>query len=67
MGSQGRESQTLSSDQDSAIIFDLPEDKNEKEVQAYFLNLSTFVCDWLDKAGYRKCNANHIASNPEWC
>ena len=67
LGSHGRQSLTLFSDQDSALIYDLAGKENEKEIQTYFLKLSTRICDALEDAGYHKCIGNKIASNPEWC
>ncbi|MCK5758077.1 MAG: cache domain-containing protein [Clostridiales bacterium] len=67
LGSQGRQSQTLFSDQDNAIIYELKEGDNKKELEEYFLKLATMVCDALELAGYKKCIGKKIASNPEWC
>ncbi len=67
MGSQGRQSQTLYSDQDNAIIFSTDNNKDVQEIQGYFIKMATIVCDWLEKAGYRKCTGNKMASNPDWC
>ena len=67
LGSHGRQSQTLYSDQDNAIIYKLTGQENEKEVQEYFLKLGTIVCDALELAGYYKCIGEKTASNPKWC
>lgn len=67
LGSQGRQSQTLFSDQDNAIVYQLNHDENTEAVQDYFLKLATMVCDDLELAGYKKCIGNMIASNPTWC
>ncbi len=67
MGSEGRESQTLYSDQDNAIIFQWDEEKNGEEVLNYFQKLASKVCEDLEQAGYRKCEANNMASNSKWC
>ncbi len=67
MGSQGRQEQTLLTDQDNAIIY---QQGNAAEVDAasrYFLSLGERVCRWLDQAGYALCKGQVMASNPNWC
>jgi CBS domain-containing protein len=65
MGSEGRGEQTLISDQDNAIVF---EDSNDpKGAKAYFDALAQLICDQLDMAGYRFCDGNNMAKNPQWC
>lgn len=67
LGSEGREEQTLATDQDNAIIIeDVDEDRRE-EVIAYFLRLSDLVCTWLDQVGYNFCKGEVMAMNPKWC
>jgi len=67
LGSEGREEQTLASDQDHAIIFeDVPEDA-EGAVQEYFLKLGGYVSKGLALAGYPLCLGGIMASNPRWC
>ena len=67
MGSHGRQSQTLFSDQDNAIVYSLSGGEDEEAAQSYFLKLATIVCDSLELAGFPKCTGNKMASNPEWC
>ena len=65
MGSEGREEQTLISDQDNAIVYaDTPHPKAAKK---YFDTLAHLICDQLDLAGYRFCDGNNMAKNPKWC
>lgn len=66
LGSQGRESQTLYTDQDNAIVFDSTNGDDEA-AQEYFLRLAGFVCDSLEEAGYRNCVGKSMANNPRWC
>lgn len=67
MGSEGREEQTLATDQDNAIIYeDVTEDKQE-EVANYFQKLGERVCDDLNAAGFRYCKGNIMAKNIKWC
>jgi len=70
LGSEGRQEQTLKTDQDNAIIFqDLPKESGltEKDVQEYFLELGKKVSTWLDQAGYDFCLGGIMAQNPKWC
>ena len=65
MGSEGREEQTLISDQDNAIVY---EDGGQPEkAKKYFDKLSQLICDQLNMAGYRFCDGNNMAKNPKWC
>jgi PAS domain S-box-containing protein len=67
MGSQGRQEQTLVTDQDNGIIFAPPAGADLAEVSDYFLHLGRLVCDGLDRAGYPLCRGGVMASNPRWC
>ncbi len=67
MGSEGRREQTLSTDQDNAILFgDVPPEALPA-AQAYFAELGTRVCDDLNAAGYAWCEGEVMAKNPRWC
>ena len=67
-GSEGRQEQTLMTDQDNAIIFeDAAADLESSVVRAYFLKLGAMVCRWLNQAGYNYCDGNNMAQNPQWC
>jgi PAS domain S-box-containing protein len=67
MGSEGREEQTLATDQDNAIIYEdvIPEKK--EEVKKYFNMLGEKICDNLALVGYRYCKGNIMAKNDKWC
>jgi CBS domain-containing protein len=65
MGSEGREAQTIKTDQDNAIIYENTE--NEEIAKDYFLELGSKVCDWLNEADYPYCKGGIMAKNPEWC
>ena len=67
MGSEGRKEQTLKTDQDNAIIYQNPVAEEAETCQAYFLQLGELVCRWLNDAGYKYCNGNIMAQNPQWC
>ncbi len=68
MGSEGRNEQTLKTDQDNAIIYEDPVDDEQKELASrYFLDLAADICGWLDQAGFDFCDGNNMAQNPDWC
>jgi CBS domain-containing protein len=67
MGSQGRQEQSLLTDQDNGIIFAPAEGADPAEAAAYFLRLGGRVCDGLRQAGYAFCRGQVMASNPRWC
>ena len=67
MGSQGRQEQTLLTDQDNGIIFASAADADPTQVADYFLRLGSLVCEGLDRAGYPFCRGQVMASNPRWC
>jgi PAS domain S-box-containing protein len=67
MGSQGRQEQTLLTDQDNGIIYAPPADAGAEQVAAYFLQLGARVCADLHRAGYTLCRGQVMASNPRWC
>jgi PAS domain S-box-containing protein len=66
-GSEGRQEQTLRTDQDNAIVFENIAPELRGSVQSYFLQLGTKVCGWLNQAGYTYCDGNNMAQNPDWC
>jgi CBS domain-containing protein len=66
-GSEGREEQTLHTDQDNAIVYEDISPERENSVREYFLALGKVVCTWLNDAGYVFCKGNNMAMNPELC
>jgi CBS domain-containing protein len=67
MGSEGRQEQTLCTDQDNALVYaDVPE-ADDPSVQHWFLELSKRVVDALERFGIPKCRGGIMASNPQWC
>ncbi len=64
LGSEGREEQTLKTDQDNAIIYSGPA---SGEVNDYFLSLGGMINKWLNDIGYEFCKGKVMASNPKWC
>ena len=67
LGSEGRQEETLLTDQDNAIIYEDVPDESKNEVNRYFLKLGEWVCTALDGVGYTYCAGNVMAKNPVWC
>ncbi|MBM4171493.1 MAG: PAS domain S-box protein [Ignavibacteria bacterium] len=67
MGSEGREEQTLLTDQDNAIIYEDLEKTNEAEIKNYFNLLGSKISDYLNLAGYQYCKGGIMAKNEKWC
>jgi signal-transduction protein with cAMP-binding, CBS, and nucleotidyltransferase domain len=67
MGSEGREEQTLATDQDNAIIYEDVSPGDEPEIRKYFNSLGDKICDNLAAAGYNYCKGGIMAKNNKWC
>jgi len=67
MGSEGRKEQTLSTDQDNAIIFEDVSEGGIEEYQNYFLRLGERISEDLNTVGYKYCKGNIMAKNIKWC
>jgi PAS domain S-box-containing protein len=67
LGSEGREEQTLVTDQDNAILYEEVSDDEQGLVEEYFQQLGTRVCDALAQVGYAYCPGEVMAKNPKWC
>jgi len=65
LGSEGRQEQTLSSDQDNGIIF--TSDRAPDAVRTILLPLAERINDALDACGFPLCAGQVMASNPQWC
>jgi CBS domain-containing protein len=66
-GSEGRMEQTLHTDQDNALFFSNPSDRDEAECKTWFLRFSEQVVDALVRSGIPPCPGGIMASNPKWC
>lgn len=66
-GSEGRDEQTFSTDQDNGIVFVCPEGEDETALKARFLAFARAVNEDLDRCGFPLCKGNIMASNPQWC
>lgn len=65
-GSEGRKEQTLSTDQDSGIIYEDKANEDREFVREYFLDFAKKVSDDLNLIGFEYCKGNFMASNPKW-
>ena len=64
LGSEGREEQTLKTDQDNAIAY---KGQETKEKNRYFAELAARINEWLHHIGYEYCKGEIMANNPKWC
>ncbi len=66
-GSEGRDEQTFSTDQDNGIVFAPPEGASVDALKQRFLAYARDVNNDLDRVGFPLCKGNIMASNPQWC
>jgi len=66
MGSEGRSEQTFATDQDNGIIFAVTPGESAESVRAAILPVAQRINRALDRAGYRLCPGEIMASNPQW-
>ncbi|WP_424766754.1 DUF294 nucleotidyltransferase-like domain-containing protein [Paenibacillus sp. sgz302251] len=66
-GSGGRKEQTLSSDQDSGVVYEDPVSDLAEDVKLFFQELCHLIVQNLQQVGYPPCEGNVLSSNPEWC
>jgi len=64
LGSEGRQEQTLRTDQDNAIVY---RDDLAPEQQAEIQRFAEHIVSALESVGVPLCPGNMMASNPEWC
>jgi CBS domain-containing protein len=64
LGSEGREEQTIATDQDNALVL---QDDLDEATQAKWLALAREANEALDACGYPLCAGNIMASNAELC
>jgi CBS domain-containing protein len=67
LGSEGRNEQTLKTDQDNAIVYEDVSKNLEPAARSYFLKFGEMACNLLDEAGYAFCTGEVMAKNPKWC
>lgn len=66
-GSEGRREQTLKTDQDNGILFDVPAGRSADAIRAELLPIAARINDALAQCGFPLCRGNVMARNPEWC
>lgn len=66
-GSEGRQEQTLLTDQDNGILFETPEGMTEDQVRERLLPFAMTVNNELAQCGFTLCKGNIMASNPKLC
>ncbi|MGM0769480.1 MAG: putative nucleotidyltransferase substrate binding domain-containing protein [Pseudomonadota bacterium] len=66
-GSEGRQEQTLLTDQDNGILFETPEGMSEDQVREKLLPFAEKVNQELAECGFTLCKGNIMASNPKLC
>ena len=66
LGSEARQEQTLATDQDNALIYADPPPEEAAPAAEYFHRFGELVCDGLDRVGYRHCEGEVMAKNPQW-
>lgn len=64
MGSEGREEQTLVTDQDNGIIYSNPGPADSEAVSGYFLKMGMMISTHLTQIGYAECPGGIMASSP---
>jgi CBS domain-containing protein len=67
LGSEGRNEQTLATDQDNAIIFPDREGQDREATRKRLLEFADAVNLALDACGFPLCKGNIMARNPAWC
>ncbi len=67
LGSEGRNEQTLKTDQDNAIVYEDVPTASELAARSYFLKFGEMTCNLLNEAGYAFCTGEVMAKNPKWC
>jgi len=66
-GSEGRDEQTFSTDQDNGIVYVCTDIMDRELTQLRFLEFARDVNSDLDKVGFPLCKGNIMASNPDLC
>jgi CBS domain-containing protein len=66
-GSEGRDEQTFSTDQDNGIVYICTDMMDREQVGLRFHEFALDVNRDLDACGFPWCKGNIMASNPQWC
>lgn len=66
-GSEGRQEQTLKTDQDNGILFHVPPGRRADDVRAVLLPLARRINEALAACGFPLCPGKIMAGNPQCC
>ena len=66
-GSEGRQEQTVSTDQDNGLLFSAGDEIDIEQARARLLAFAIEVNAQLDRCGFPLCLGQIMASNPRWC
>ncbi|HTN34037.1 MAG TPA: putative nucleotidyltransferase substrate binding domain-containing protein [Marinobacter sp.] len=66
-GSEGRQEQTLLTDQDNGILFQAPEGMTNEQAREKLLPFAQTVNKELAECGFTLCKGNIMAGNPKLC
>ncbi|MFB5662722.1 DUF294 nucleotidyltransferase-like domain-containing protein [Alteribacillus sp. HJP-4] len=67
MGSGGRAEQFMLTDQDHFLVYGDPDREEDREkAESYFRALGNEIVLWLERAGYKRCDGNMMASETNW-
>lgn len=66
-GSEGRNEQTISTDQDNGLIFTDYQNRSDNEARELLLPFAQAVNRALDACGFPLCKGDIMAGNPRWC
>lgn len=66
-GSEGRDEQTFSTDQDNGIVYICTDIMDREQTDLRFHEFALDVNRDLDLCGFPWCKGNIMASNPQWC
>jgi CBS domain-containing protein len=67
LGSEGRFEQTLNTDQDNAMLFEVPAGMTADQVRERLLPVARRINETLAMCGFPLCKGEIMASNPKWC
>ncbi len=66
-GSEGRLEQTLATDQDNGIVFEVERPGDAALLREAFVPFARVVNERLAASGFPLCQGNIMAGNPQWC
>ena len=67
LGSEGRQEQTISTDQDNAIVFAARDTVHADALRARLLPVAAQINQALARLGFPLCQGDIMAGNPQWC